>query len=108
MENQTTSTVVQKPLRKNMSIYIFISLFAVAFSCVFLVGVYSEIQTTLTLKAQVEEAKSQLEVVQQENDYLVVQKEKLNDEDYIQSYARGKYSVSKEGEQVFYLSPLDK
>ena len=62
MENQTTSTVVQKPRRKNKSIYIIISLIAVA----------------------------------------------MNDEDYIQSYARGKYSVSKEGEQVFYLSPLDK
>lgn len=108
MENQPTSQAVQKPRRKNKPIYAVISLIAVVLSCIFLLSVYSEIQTTMALKAQVEEARAQLETVQQENDYLLVQKEKLNDEDYIQSYARGKYSVSKEGEQVFYLSPLDK
>ncbi len=108
MENQPASPVVKKTRRKNKPIYAIISLIAVVLSCVFLLSVYSEIQTTMALKAQVEEARAQLETVQKENDYLVVQKEKLNDEDYIQSYARGKYSVSKEGEQVFYLSPLDK
>ncbi|MBR0213930.1 MAG: septum formation initiator family protein, partial [Solobacterium sp.] len=28
---------------------------------------------------------------------------KLEDPDYIQSYARGNYMLSKDGEQIFYL-----
>ena len=38
-----------------------------------------------------------------ENERLVSEKEKLMDPDYVQSYARGNYMLTKDGEQIFYL-----
>ena len=38
-----------------------------------------------------------------ENRYLTNEKEKLQDPDYVETYARGKYQLSKDGEQIFYL-----
>ena len=37
------------------------------------------------------------------NNYLNSEKEKLQDPDYVETYARGKYQLSKNGEQIFYL-----
>ena len=42
-------------------------------------------------------------VDEDENVYLTTERAKLEDPDYIQSYARGNYMLSKDGEQIFYL-----
>ena len=49
------------------------------------------------------EVEEKLEKVQLENERLNKEKEKLQDPDYVQSYARGNYMLSKDGEQIFYL-----
>ena len=41
--------------------------------------------------------------MQDENTYLTNEKTKLQDPDYVQSYARGNYMLTKDGEQIFYL-----
>ena len=38
-----------------------------------------------------------------ENRYLTKEKKKRQDPDYVETYARGKYQLSKDGEQIFYL-----
>ena len=48
-----------------------------------------------------------IEEVKQESAYLTSEKEKLTDPDYVQSYARGTYMLSKDGEQIFYLPEKD-
>ena len=35
-----------------------------------------------------------------------MQKEKLTDENYVSSVARGKYLITKENEQIYVLPPL--
>jgi cell division protein DivIC len=79
--------------------------------CFVLIGVsiyllYSvgrELMTTVELRRQLAEVQEKLEVVQLENEKLNKEKEKLKDPDYVQSYARGNYMLSKDGEQIFYL-----
>ena len=59
----------------------------------------------LQQKAKVVEA--QLEALRDENASLTSTKEKLEDPDYIQTYARGEYMFSKGDEKVFYLPSGD-
>lgn len=66
-------------------------------------GVAREVMSTLELKNQLDDVKQRLETIQAENEQLTSQQEKLQDPNYVQSYARGNYMLSKEGEQIFYL-----
>ncbi|MBR5003921.1 MAG: septum formation initiator family protein [Erysipelotrichaceae bacterium] len=66
-------------------------------------GVAREVMNTMELKNQLEDVKLRLETIQAENEQLTSQQEKLQDPNYVQSYARGNYMLSKEGEQIFYL-----
>ncbi|MCI6515470.1 MAG: septum formation initiator family protein [Bulleidia sp.] len=68
-----------------------------------LFAVVQEGMTTLQLQQQLSEVQSKLQEVQDENRYLTNEKEKLQDPDYVETYARGKYQLSKDGEQIFYL-----
>lgn len=67
-----------------------------------------EVYTTFTLKRQLAEVEEQLRKVQDENAYLTSEKEKLQDPDYVESYARSNYMLSKDGEQIFYIPKKDK
>lgn len=62
-----------------------------------------ESSTTLKLQQQLSDVQAKLQEVQDENKYLNSEKEKLQDPDYVETYARGKYQLSKNGEQIFYL-----
>ena len=62
-----------------------------------------EIYTTVELRKQLVEVQQKYQEVQDESAYLLKEREKLADPDYVQSYARGNYMLSKEGEQIFYL-----
>ena len=65
--------------------------------------VFDEVYTTLTLKKQLAEVQEKYQEVQDENAYPTSEREKLVDPDYVASYARGTYLLSKDGEQIFYL-----
>lgn len=75
----------------------------IAASCWMFVEVGREVYTTITLQKQLSEVETQLQKVQDENSYLTSEKEKLQDPDYVASYARGSYLLSKGDEQIFYL-----
>lgn len=69
--------------------------------------VIQQIRTNLTLKSQLADAKKKLQEVKDQNSQLNSEKEKLQDPDYVQSYARSNYMLSKDGEQIFYLPKKD-
>ena len=80
-----------------------ISFVVIAVSCFMIYGVAREVMNTMELKNQLEDVKLHLEMVQAEHEQLTSQQEKLQDPNYVQSYARGNYMLSKEGEQIFHL-----
>jgi len=55
------------------------------------------------LKTQKLLVEKELELLLEENENLSDTKSKLEDENYVQTYARGEYMFSKEDEKVFYL-----
>ncbi len=95
--------------RRKMTPFVrFLCVVVIGFSCWLLYGVATEIQTTIRLQRSLSDAEDKLVEVKEENEFLVSQKEKLQDSNYVQSYARGNYMLTKEGEQIFYLPSIDK
>lgn len=98
-----TTNKKRKQTRKTTPIasLILVSLFA-AFG-VFAVIVAQEVSQTLILWQNIKNTQLELDQVQTENDYLTSQRDKLQDPNYVENYARGNYLLSKEGETIFYL-----
>ena len=65
--------------------------------------VIKEAATTIRLQRELADVEEKYAQVQEENERLTDQKAKLQDPDYVESYARSNYNLSKEGEQIFYL-----
>ncbi len=89
--------------KKNKTIVKVVSIVLISFAIVMLVDVFKKVYETFTLKKQAEITEKQLEAIKDENASLSSMKEKLEDPDYVQTYARGEYMFSKGDEKVFYL-----
>lgn len=103
----TTKQVKKKPKRKMTPFLKLICYIVIAASIFLLYEVVHEVYTTVELKAQIAEAEEKFQQVQDENMYLTTEQAKLQDPNYVQSYARGNYMLSKDGEQIFYLPEKD-
>lgn len=84
-----------------------LSVFYVACSLFFLAMIYHDVNTTVDLKNQIEENEALKDSVLAEEKNLQDQKEKLTNPDYIEYLARGKYLITKWGEQVFKFPSVD-
>ncbi len=101
--NKTTVKKKKKQKRKMTPFLRLICYAFIAASVFFLFEVAKEIYTTVQLRAQLAEVQAKYQEVQDESAYLLREREKLKDPDYVQSYARGNYMLSRQGEQIFYL-----
>lgn len=72
-----------------------------------LIPVIEEVGNTFRLNKTLKEVEAQLVVLEQENNSLNEQKTKLLDPEYVKSYARANYMLTKEGEQIYYLPKDD-
>jgi len=72
-------------------------------TAVLLVPIIDEIKTTLALKASLDEVNTKLKDLTKQNEALTLQRDKLLDTDYVISYARGVYMLSKDTEKVYYF-----
>lgn len=63
-----------------------------------------EIGLTISLSNEVADSQAEINRLEAQNEQLVNQKLKLQDPEYVKSYARGAYLLSKDGEQIFHLS----
>lgn len=75
----------------------------IAFAVFVLVDALKKVYSMFALQKQAEVVERQLQALKDENASLISTKEKLEDPDYIQTYARGEYMFSKGDEKVFYL-----
>ena len=80
-----------------------ISIVLIVMAIVILSGVLKKIYTMFSLQQQAKVVEQELEALRDENASLIATKEKLEDPEYIQTYARGEYMSSKGDEKVFYL-----
>jgi cell division protein DivIC len=74
---------------------------------ILMIPVIEEIGNTLRLSESLKQVQAELVVLEQENNGLNEQKTKLLDPEYVKSYARANYMLTKEGEQIYYLPKDD-
>lgn len=98
-----TRKKTKKPNRRLTPVMKLICIAIIGASVYMLWGVMKEVITTVQLQQQLAEVQAQLQKVTDENTYLNSEKTKLQDPDYVENYARGKYMLSKDGEQIFHL-----
>lgn len=106
-KKKTSTKPKKKKSKKLRPIAKLICLLMIGVSGYFLFQVFKEVKTTIELTTQLKEVQAKLAEVQEENNYLTEQKQKLQDPDYVESYARGNYMLTKDGEQIFYLPEDD-
>ncbi|MBQ6493082.1 MAG: septum formation initiator family protein [Erysipelotrichaceae bacterium] len=98
---EKTVKLKKKKTRSIVSKLVSITLIVAAIAI--LVGVLQKIVNMFTLQQQAKLVAAELEALRDENASLISTKEKLEDPDYVQTYARGEYMFSKGDEKVFYL-----
>ena len=84
-----------------------ISLVLLLMSGYFLINVFSETRITYTLLTDINEAKKEYEALKQETELLVNERDKLQDPNYVENYARGQYLITKEGEAIYHLPAVN-
>ena len=92
---------------KNRFNSIVISLVLLTGTLILMIPVIEEIGNTLRLSESLKQVQAELVVLEQENNTLNEQKTKLLDPEYVKSYARANYMLTKEGEQIYYLPKDD-
>lgn len=68
-----------------------------------LFGVFKEVIGVINLKNEEAQVREQLAILEQENSDLMQTKIKLEDPNYVTTYARGEYMFSKGDEKLFRL-----
>ena len=97
------SEIKKKKRRKYNIPSLLLTIVFLGLAVFFLTQVITEVRSTIELKGDLAEAQTILTQIRQENVELEEQKAKLEDPEYVKSYARGTYMLTKEGEQVFFL-----
>lgn len=78
-----------------------------AASVYLLIPVTEALRETFRLKKELTEVTETLVSLEAQNELLNEQKDKLLDPEYVKSYARANYMLTKEGEQIYYLPEND-
>ncbi len=92
-----------KKRKKESNVAKMVWIIVIIFAIFILSDALKKIYNMFVLKQQADLVEAQLQELKDENASLVSTKEKLEDPDYIQTYARGEYMFSKGDEKVFYL-----
>ena len=92
-----------KKKKKNKTLTKVVSILLIGIAIIMLVDVFKRVYSVFALQKQAEIVEQQLQAIKDENASLISTKEKLEDPDYVQTYARGEYMFSKGDEKVFYL-----
>lgn len=100
-EQKNVKKKKKHPLRTFFSL---IAIFAAAFM-IFMAA--EDFMTTLSLKKDISESQAMIADLENQQAKLTDEKTKMEDPAYVKRYARGKYMVSKPGEQVFKLPSKD-
>lgn len=92
-----------KKRKKESNVAKMVWIIVIIFAIFILSDALKKIYNMFVLREQADLVEAQLQELKDENASLVSTKEKLEDPDYIQTYARGEYMFSKGDEKVFYL-----
>lgn len=78
-------------------------LICLVMSGILVYSIYGDFKTTVDLRKKIATSDQTIEELQTQIQDLEKEKENLGNPEYVKRFARGKYMVSKEGEQLFKL-----
>lgn len=93
----------KKKKKSSGTIIKIVCIFVIIAAIAIFADVGKQIYQTISLQHQKEVAEEQLQMLKDENASLTSTKTKLEDPNYVVTYAKGEYMFSKEDEKVFYL-----
>ncbi len=93
-------TMKTKKARKQK---VWVSLLFIAISIPLFKPVVDEVINTIELSQNLTVVQEELLLLEEQNQMLAEQKGKLEDPEYVKSYARATYMLTKDGEQIYYL-----
>ncbi len=92
--------------KKSPAVKIVSALLSVAMICgivFFIYEITQEVSQTMVLVSDLSEAEEELESLKEEEEALTNEIELLSDSDYVKTWARGEYLITKEGEEIYRL-----
>lgn len=93
----------KKTKKKNKVVPKLIGIVFLIGALVFFTNIGKELITMVTLQKEQKEVEQELQRLKDENASLTATKEKLEDPNYVSTYARGEYMFSKGDEKLFRL-----
>ncbi|MDE6476375.1 MAG: septum formation initiator family protein [Erysipelotrichaceae bacterium] len=87
----------RSPLKKMISVAV------IMVACFLTYSAGEELMTTLQLHKDIQETQAEIDALKEKQAELETEKSNLEDPEYVKRYARGKYMLSKDGEQVLKL-----
>lgn len=103
MKTKDTSVKAVNKRKKKKLVTKAISIVLIVIAIFIFGQVGKKLYTMITLQKQAETVAEELKALEEENASLVSTRDKLEDPNYVQTYARGEYMFSKGDEKVFYL-----
>lgn len=95
--------MAKKTKKKKHPIKTFFSLVVIFVACFLIYAASSDLMMTLKLKKEISSSEEMISTLESQKSELAKEKTNLEDPEYVKRFARGKYMVSKPGEQVFKL-----
>lgn len=97
---------IRKRRRRSLSRWLVCGMLLVFSAFLFHAG-WQDILTTFNIRSDIVSNQKDLDKLTAQQEDLEATKENLDNPDYVEYMARGKYLVSKQGEQVFKFPSLD-
>lgn len=94
-----------KSKRKRHPMKTFFSFVVIFIACFLIVSAAQDVMMTIQLKKEISASQQMVDDLENQKTSLSKEKENLENPDYVKRFVRGKYLVSKPGEQVFILPP---
>lgn len=101
--NNSMSETVKKKKKKSSKLPKIIGIIILSIALVIFTNVGKELITMVQLQKQQKAVAEELARLEEENASLLSTKEKLEDPNYVTTYARGEYMFSKGDEKLFRL-----
>lgn len=99
----TTNTETKMVKKKKHPLKTFFSLVLIFVSCFLIYIASSDLILTMKLKKEISSSEVLITNLESQKQNLTDEKSNLENPEYVKRFARGKYMVSKPGEQVFKL-----
>lgn len=95
-------------MKKRSRIKLLLSLFFLVATTYFGYNIYQSFYQLHNINLEQKKVNSQIKEIETVKRNLEIQKDKLSDPEYKERYARGKFFITKKGEQVFRLPAQSK